>query len=638
MLKLTKIAVNKYKCFESEQAIDIEPNITVIVGKNEAGKTALLEAIGKTAYFEEDAIWKFNTTLDYPRKWKKAYDRSEEVAPVITCEYGLTQELRKEINAKLGSGVLKGSCIAVTTDYDNKKYFTGVEANIHKFLVNHLGNTEIDPEFRTKYMSITCHEDINVLLSEENAKGTEQDNTIIELLKKLLPYFAKSSFCENALLSYIIEHWIIPTLPKFLYYDEYYSLPHRINLDDLNDGLEPEEAKTAKALLDLADIDLAQVRKTGDFESVISELEATGSDISRELFKYWSTNKDLRVRFQIDKQAQHPHQMRSILDVRIWSEKHEISLPLKNRSKGFKWFFSFLVWFSKIQEDKNNNYIILLDEPGLNLHASAQADLMNFLDDLGDRYQIIYTTHSPFMVDSKHLHRVRTVNDTEKSGTVLSDSIKEKDPDTLFPLQAALGYDIAQNLFISPKNLLVEGPADLVYLTTMSSLLDSVGRSHLDGDITIIPVGGLDKVATFISLLRGNKLKVACLLDSFTNVKGKQKVENLVKMAIIQQKRIRFFDEFSPNGGTTADIEDMFKRSDYIKIYNMAFPDKPLSTNFVDNHQERIVKAIECTRGESFCHYSPANILARQGTQIDFFEKETLDAFEHMFGVINKLF
>lgn len=76
------------------------------------------------------------------------------------------------------------------------------------------------------------------------------------------------------------------------------------------------------------------------------------------------------------------------------------------------------------------------------------------------------------MIASDSLNRVRTVLETDK-GSVVSDSIQEKDPNTLFPLQASLGYDIAQNLFVSKKNLLVEGVSDLIIITAISGILES---------------------------------------------------------------------------------------------------------------------------------------------------------------------
>jgi predicted ATP-dependent endonuclease of OLD family len=448
---------------------------------------------------------------------------------------------------------------------------------------------------------------------------------------------------------------IEPNLPKFLYYDEYYALPSRISIEDLQSKeLEEEELKTAKALFELADINVNEIIKSENFEDFTAELEATQATITAELFKYWGTNTNLEIVFHIDKiektedknvRSNQGHQVtvsnvsivEHVLDIRVKNRRSGVSLPLKNRSKGFNWFFSFLVWFKKIQEDKKSNYILLLDEPGLNLHAAAQSNLLNFLNDLSKDYQIIYTTHSPFMIESDNLHKVRTVLETE-NGSVISDSIQEKDPNTLFPLQAALGYDIAQNLFLSKHNLLVEGASDLLYLQVMSNILQANGRTGLDPKITIVPTGGLDKVATFISLLRGNNLNIACLLDTFKDAKGKARVEDLIKQKIISQKKIKFFNEFLPNF-TTADIEDLFTKNDYLKIFNDAFPEKQIKSSELNPDIKPVLIQInKHLNQDNFNHYRPANKLAAKGVDLKSFDKETLDNFEKVFQEINKLF
>lgn len=101
------------------------------------------------------------------------------------------------------------------------------------------------------------------------------------------------------------------------------------------------------------------------------------------MFEYWTTNKNLDIEFNVE------HVNERILNIRVRNRNYRVSLPLENRSKGFQWFFSFLIWFSKIQGDKNKKYILLLDEPGLSLHASAQDDLLRFIDEkLSVDYQI----------------------------------------------------------------------------------------------------------------------------------------------------------------------------------------------------------------------------------------------------------
>ena len=109
------------------------------------------------------------------------------------------------------------------------------------------------------------------------------------------------------------------------------------------------------------------------------------------MFEYWTTNKNLDIEFNVE------HVNERILNIRVRNNNYRVSLPLGNRSKGFLWFFSFLIWFSKIQGDKNKKYILLLDEPGLSLHASAQDDLLRFIDEmLSVDYQINHS--SPKMI------------------------------------------------------------------------------------------------------------------------------------------------------------------------------------------------------------------------------------------------
>src|SRR5439155_23513377 len=156
--------------------------------------------------------------------------------------------------------------------------------------------------------------------------------------------------------------------------------------------------------------------------------------------------------------------------------------------------------------------ILLLDEPGLVLHASAQGDLLNYIEkELKPHHQVVYTTHSPFMVDANNFDRVRIVRDRsmeeddplpkDERGTKVFKDILEADPDSLFPLQGALGYDIAQTLFIGPNSLIVEGVSELLVLPSISGVLEAKKREGLNDDWTITPVGGSDKVPTFVALL-----------------------------------------------------------------------------------------------------------------------------------------
>lgn len=648
MISLKNIEILKYKSFTSPQSIKIEDDITVLVGMNESGKTSVLECLAKSNYFENDEKFKFDQTLDYPRKELKSISKSSESPKAIICSYKLSAEFFQSIENELGSNLWKGSDeITVATSYDGSKTIDGVKVDFDAFL-QHQNLSEINNEIKAKLSSVLNEDHFNKLLEEFPDSSND--------LEKLRKFFYKESKWANFIEAYIYRSIIAQHLPKFIYYDEYYQLPSRIVLEDfLNENTEiTDDLKTAKALLDLAEININDLINAEDFEQFIAELEATEALISDTLFDYWSANQNLNIEFKIDKKTEdvqktvkinHSQQttvtdikvIQHILDIRVKNSKTRVSLPLQNRSKGFNWFFSFLVWFNKIQADSNSQYILLLDEPGLNLHATAQADLLRFLESLVDRYQVIYTTHSPFMVETTKLNRVRTVFSDENS-SVISESIQQKDPNTLFPLQAALGYDIAQNLFISKKNLLVEGVSDLLFLTTISEYLNAKQRTGLNEDITIVPTGGLEKVASFISLLRGSKLSIFCLLDSFTDQKAQAKFDSLSIQKIISEKNIRFFHNYLENR-TKADIEDMFTQEEYLNLFNKVLSPTytEIKVNDLDSSIEGILAKINKIIGKSrFNHYLPAKEFSNNSSFLDSLSDDTLLRFETIFKDVNK--
>lgn len=648
MIKLTNIEILKYKSFTTPQSVHIEDDITVLVGMNESGKTSILECLAKTNYFETDEKFKFNQTLDYPRKELKSINKSDENPNAIICKYKLSKQLIDFIEHLLGKGTWQGKDeITVTSSYkDGATLISGVSINFEAFL-KHFNLSGISENLKNELKSTLTISEFDELLTrfpEESEK--------LEPLKK---YFFKSSTWNTFIERYVYTSLIKRHLPKFIYYDEYYQLPSRIVLENfLDEGVElSDDLKTAKALLDLADININDIINTDDFEDFIAELEATEALISDTLFQYWSANQDLNIEFKIDKRTATAQRhvntnygnattvdtniVEHVLDIRVKNSKTRVSLPLQNRSKGFNWFFSFLVWFNKIQADSNSKYILLLDEPGLNLHATAQADLLRFLESLVDKYQVIYTTHSPFMVETTKLNRVRTVF-SDSDSSIVSDSIQQKDPNTLFPLQAALGYDIAQNLFISKKNLLVEGVSDLLYLTTISEYLNANNRTGLNEDITIVPTGGLDKVASFISLLRGSKLSIFCLLDSFTDQKSQARFDSLTIQKIISDKNIKFFHDYLDNR-KKADIEDIFTVDEYLQLFNISLSstyteikEEELSTE-IEDILSRINKVIKKSR---FNHYLPAKEFASNKDFVNNLSEATLSRFETIFKEVNK--
>ena len=163
-----------------------------------------------------------------------------------------------------------------------------------------------------------------------------------------------------------------------------------------------------------------------------------------------------------------------------------VEIELDQRSEGFQWLVSFFVVFFAEAADKHQNAILLLDEPGMSLHALKQREFRETITKLAAKNQTIYTTHSPFLVGPNELDYVRVVELNDRTiGTKVHTTITSSDPAALLPLQEALGYDLAQSLFAQQRNLVLEGLTDEWYLEGTAALLADSGQAKLNEKIAL---------------------------------------------------------------------------------------------------------------------------------------------------------
>ena len=216
-------------------------------------------------------------------------------------------------------------------------------------------------------------------------------------------------------------------------------------------------------------------------------------------FRDWWEQR--RHRFRYDFQGEY---------FRIWvsDDLDPSDIELDQRSMGLQYFFSFYLVFLVESEGAHENCILLLDEPGLHLHGTAQAKVVEFLEKLAQDTQTLYTTHSPFMIDGDHLENARAVYEDDDGTTKVSEDVWPRDKDTLFPLQAALGYQLAQTLFISKRQLIVEGITDYWLIKTIDKVLDSRDYISLREDVILVPAAGVSKLLPLASMLIGHDVEI----------------------------------------------------------------------------------------------------------------------------------
>jgi hypothetical protein len=233
------------------------------------------------------------------------------------------------------------------------------------------------------------------------------------------------------------------------------------------------------------------------------------------------------------------------------------------------------------------------------------------------------------MINPRALKRVRTVEDVDREGTKVSAEILTTQPDTIFPLQGALGYELGQTLMVKPDNLVVEGPADIVYLTLLSEQLRQKGRTGLDPRWATVPAGGIDKVPAFVALF-GSQLNVAVVLDVAAG--GNQKINDLVRRGVLKQSHLFPLTEIT--GTREADIEDLFEPDFYLNLVKESGV-ADLTAALLPNHP-RIVMRIEQAMGGPYDHYQPAAYLLReQSLLLPEISDLTLNRFESLFQRVN---
>ena len=192
-----------------------------------------------------------------------------------------------------------------------------------------------------------------------------------------------------------------------------------------------------------------------------------------------------------------------------------VQVELDQRSHGFRWLVSFFVVFFAQASERERDAVLLLDEPGLSLHGLKQQEFRHTLSKLGDANQLVFTTHSPFLIGPGELGQVRVVEMVDRLvGTKVHEDLAAEDPASLLPLQEALAFDLASSLFSSRRTVVLESLADYWYLEATAALLADAGMAALDPDIELVPATALAKVAYFSTFLHAEGLRVAALLDT----------------------------------------------------------------------------------------------------------------------------
>jgi len=361
--------------------------------------------------------------------------------------------------------------------------------------------------------------------------------------------------------------------PQFVYFDLFQDqLPRQIAVEALHQNIQARKAKgqqptqsqpgqnSVEDYLELAGVDLNEVLRLKDQDKVLSNyLKRKAAGISGDFLNYWKQSVDGTQKVELH--VRHARNAQGVLQLAFYVHDGVDQYP-EQRSKGFLWFLSFYLRLAAEEKrNPNGNRLLLIDEPGTYLHAKAQRDVLHLIEDkLAPEQQVIYSTHSPYLLPTDKLHRLRIVFRHGQRGTIVVDRLTHPDlrgeefADTLSPVISAIGLDIRDRIGgLTDKNLLVEGLSDHTYLTTWLAQL----KSPLQTKVCVFPGTSAGSLPTLGSLCIGWGLKFSVLLDR--DDAGLKTAEKFANKLGLSSKRI-----IHPDNAVT--IEDVFDAGEFTAL------------------------------------------------------------------------
>jgi len=544
-MEIKAFRVQMYRCILDSDWIEVTP-LTVVVGKNEAGKTTLLRALHKFNPFKPEP---YSIDREWPRGHRK--ERNDEQV-VCAVRFELSPEEIEGL-AKITDQPLDNiSTLEVTKDYagrfevefpsdlfpdtlhpnDIDEICTSlpelqepVEAKFKEKAEKFAGEAKrLAHEGRFSDLENVHSEHVPLLqqvMSPDNQNPQRQNEQqyITQYQSKLQEIAQQLSKAQS--IQKKAHEFVISRIPTFIYMSDYRAFTGTARLDQVlqRQNQPTEEDKTLITIMELSGLDLKLEAEKGnqlDREQRQYDLDDASATLTNEIADRWKQRR-YEVQFRADGQFFYT----------FVKDQHDPSLiRLEERSKGFQWFFSFDLMFMYESQGTFKGCVILLDEPGLHLHPDAQKDLLVRMEAYAKDNTLIYTTHLPFMIDLRSPERIRILSETE-NGVIVTDDLTQSQPEGKFVLQAALGMSGSTSYLVAQRNLVVEGVDDYWIITELSRLLGNSDLPSLPSDVFITPAGGASEAGYIATFMIGQKLDVVVLLDS--DRAGQDAKEKLVK-------------------------------------------------------------------------------------------------------------
>ena len=610
-MRLRRFRVRAFRCIHDSGYITVG-DLAAFVGRNESGKTTILQAL--TLLNKDEMV----SDLDL---CDELTDELKSEIKITEGEFDLNENERELLGEKFPNLSIKKIIIFRTnknpqiqydfidsefstqkdTIFKSWKNLTDDLKNFVEIIPNHVSK-QLDTEFFESSMPID-KETFSVKLNTLNKTildAASQEPQVISEWKDLYDQIMgnfDSVFVSNKKRKEL-EKFILDTLhPRFVYFSDYKKILGNINLNEyLKDptasdvgGIEYLEefdrAETVKNLLYLAELEIGELKNASSSPSKLIKLLSTSNKkLTARLNPSWK-GEPIHVELRLN-----PGNIMSVIISDVHKDGTITNTGLLNRrAEGFKWTFSFIVNFAaETQKAELKEAILLLDEPARNLHPTQQLGISDLLKNLTGSNQVLYATHSPFMIFDYTPGNLLVVElDRKKHLSRIFYDYWNADDATLTPILYGLSKGLVSSIIDreigsnSRPLIIVETMSDTLYLNAFDKFLQDPNISM--NPLNIVPAYNKNSVLPLSIFYRNHGYNTFILLDN--DLESKQIAEQLKDNKFLDLQII-FFEKV---GELLQSIEEYMMIEDYLYAVNQTYEIKLRREGFNNLTKEEVL-------------------------------------------------
>jgi len=593
-MRLRKFRVRAYRCIHDSGEIKVG-DLAAFVGRNESGKTTILEAL--TLLNKDSKVSELDLCDEMTEELKSEvklaegdFDLSEKETSLIREKFPNLQDIRKikmyrsnkesKVQYDFGEIKISGEASRRLNSWENFvdkiQTFIGSMPNPIRIRVDTKFLSGPPPRTRDVFMNMMAEFNNNIYLV------ASQDQQIIIEWKKI--YQDLDNIFDNMLIGTsersALENFIEDKLhPRFVYFSDYKKILGNIDLEEFlreSKGIRPrgleyveefDKAETVMNLFYLAELDAEKLEDVQNSPSRLIKLLHTASrKLSDRLNPAWKGDP-IHVELRWN-----PGNVLSVVISDVHRDGTVTNTGLLNRrAEGFKWTFSFIVNFAaETQKAELKEAILLLDEPARNLHPAQQRGISDLLKGLAGSNQILYATHSPFMIFDYRPGNLLVVElDKRRHLSRIYYDYWNADDQTLIPILYGLSRGLVESIvdrqigFNSRPVIIVETMSDCMYLNSFDKFLKDPNLSM--NPLNIVPAYNKNSVMSLAIFYRNHGYDTFILLD---NTEESRQISTQLQSNGFTSVQMIFYEL---GGQPKQFLEDLIIDDDYLFAVNQTY-------------------------------------------------------------------